>query len=1210
MLKALELAGFKSFADKTRFEFPRGITSVVGPNGSGKSNVVDAIKWVLGEQSVKSLRGKEMADIIFNGSGSRQGVNAAEATLTFDNAEGVLAVDAPEVHITRRVYRSGEGEYLINRQPCRLRDIRDLLSGTGVGTEAYSIIEQGKVDVMLQASPRDRRALFEEAAGIGRFKAKKIESLRRLERVEQNLTRLSDIVDEVENRLRSVRLQASKARRYKEHADRLQELRTQVGLADWRRLSERLAALERQRTELAERHGAATVEAESLEAQASELEAAAADSADSIREIESQVSENRERIAKYEASIDHERTRSRDAEEETSRYLRQLATSSVRAGDLQQQLQETAAAVSQAEEAHSAERRQLAVAEQSLGELSANLDVLRAEYEDRRTGALEATRVAAALETEAAALSSQCESARAVLAEGQREGDELQIACQALAGERELLAKRQRNLASAVEERAAQSSAAGRRAAELRERHAAVQQELGGLRQRHSGMTERASLLEELEQRHEGVEAGVREVLARIEGDREGLFRQVRGLVADLLQVSVEMAPLVELALGERTQYFVIEPDDDDWSALLAEESRRFAGRVGFISVADGGLRRWEQSPDLSGQPGVRGRADQFVEAAAPLAPLVERLFSRIWVVETLPQARRLAQSVGRGLTLITLSGELLSPDGALTVGPRNAAAGLISRRSESRALKLQIGELAGEIAATADQTLELERQAALENQRVETLAGEHQQALDALAEHRLQVNAADSRWEQLTERLSRLDAERHAADGRLAQNSQTLATVRQRLEAAQERLGESETTGAAVAARMADIERRRARIQREATAGKVELAKSEERLTSLLTRRNQFEQDRQERRRSLAECREQLAQTRRRATRAQANILDAESHLAGLYLRKEALARETAATVERRDVQRARRARLVADAQAVRVAARKLEEQQHAKELAANEIRHERGAMADRLRDDYQIELAESEQAPSDEELHRREEVDHEIAELRRKLNNIGNVNLDALAELEDLESRFAKLSSQFDDLTRAKDSLVQIINKINADSRRLFAETLEAVKGNFQQLFRKLFGGGHADIVLDAGVDILDSGIEIVARPPGKEPRSISLLSGGEKTLTCVALLLAIFQYRPSPFCVLDEVDAALDEANIERFIGVLQEFLAWTQFIVVTHSKKTMTCATTLYGVTMQESGVSKRVSVRFEDVSDNGEIRLPDEQGPAGDGTQAA
>ena len=307
MLKALELAGFKSFADKTRFEFVRGITAVVGPNGSGKSNVVDAIKWVLGEQSVRSLRGKEMADVIFNGSGSRQGVNAAEASLMLDNSAGRLEIDAAEVQITRRVYRSGEGEYLINRQPCRLRDIRDLLTGTGVGSEAYSIIEQGKVDMMLQASPRDRRALFEEAAGISRFKAKKIETLRRLERVEQNLLRLSDIVDEVENRLRSVRMQASKARRYKEHADRLQELRTQVGLADWRRLSEQLAALEQQLQRLADQRTAAVSDADALEAQALELENAVAEAAEAIRSSEAKLAENRERIAKQESTVDHER---------------------------------------------------------------------------------------------------------------------------------------------------------------------------------------------------------------------------------------------------------------------------------------------------------------------------------------------------------------------------------------------------------------------------------------------------------------------------------------------------------------------------------------------------------------------------------------------------------------------------------------------------------------------------------------------------------------------------------------------------------------------------------------------------------------------------------------------------------------------------------------------------------------------------------------
>ncbi len=330
------------------------------------------------------------------------------------------------------------------------------------------------------------------------------------------------------------------------------------------------------------------------------------------------------------------------------------------------------------------------------------------------------------------------------------------------------------------------------------------------------------------------------------------------------------------------------------------------------------------------------------------------------------------------------------------------------------------------------------------------------------------------------------------------------------------------------------------------------------------------------------------------RAEASRWNILRAESEIAELYLRKEAFAEEIIRCLNQRDELQQQRNQLAAEAQTGRTHARKIEEQIHAQDLAANEIRLERETLASRLREDYGIELAELEHHPTSEEQRHRDEVQQEIEELRHKIHALGNVNLEALEELEALESRFKTLSEQHQDLSAAKSSLEKIIERINADSRRLFAETLETVRGHFQQLFRDLFGGGQGDILLEEGVDILESGIEIVARPPGKEPRSISLLSGGEKTLTCVALLLAMFRSRPSPFCVLDEVDAALDEANIDRFTNVLHEFLKWTQFIIVTHSKKTMTCANTIYGVTMQESGVSKQVSVRFEDVSDDGHI----------------
>ncbi|MGD0383693.1 MAG: AAA family ATPase [Thermoguttaceae bacterium] len=413
MLKALELVGFKSFADRTRFEFPPGITVVVGPNGSGKSNVVDAIKWVLGEQSVKSLRGKEMADVIFNGSGTRRAVNTAEITLTLDNSKHLLPIDTSEVHITRRVYRSGEGEYLINRNPARLRDIRDLLSGTGMGTQAYSVIEQGKVDILLQSSARDRRIIFEEAAGISRFKLRKLEALRRLERVDQNLLRLHDIVDEVENRLRSVRAQAGKARRYKEYYDRLQELRTQVGLVDWRRLTERLSGFEQEIQSLADQHAAASASAEAIEAGLLEIDAQLGEINEGIRGSEGRIAADRERIAAGESSIEHERARSKDLEEEIARCRRQIVAMNAKTGDLENELGGTADQRAAAEELHRQIARRLVEAERELTEVMTVLDQLRGENQQRRAGYMQQMRSSAALGNETSALETQVAAASA-----------------------------------------------------------------------------------------------------------------------------------------------------------------------------------------------------------------------------------------------------------------------------------------------------------------------------------------------------------------------------------------------------------------------------------------------------------------------------------------------------------------------------------------------------------------------------------------------------------------------------------------------------------------------------------------------------------------------------------------------------------------------------------------------------------------------------
>jgi chromosome segregation protein len=675
MLKALELVGFKSFADKTRFEFPPGITVVVGPNGSGKSNIVDAIKWVLGEQSVKSLRGKEMADVIFNGSPSRRSLNAAEITLTLDNSHHLLPVESTEVYITRRVYRSGEGEYLINRHPARLRDIRDLLTGTGMGTQAYSVIEQGKVDVLLQASPNDRRVIFEEAAGISRFKLRKLESLRRLERVEQNLLRLSDIVDEVENRLRSVRLQAGKARRFKEHTDRLQELRTQVGLVDWRRLSDRLAALEEELQTLNDRRGTATAEVENIEAHLLGIDGQMGEVSESIRQAEARIAANREGIAAHESTIEHERARSRDLEQQIARLRRQLVTTKARAGDLERQLQETQQAVETAEQQHREIGVRLAEAEREATGLVGRLEQLRTEMKQRRTAHMEQMRESASLGNEITALESQVAAAKAAQQRSRDRIAQLEQQREELTAELASRRQQQEQLAQEAQEHEESLATAEAQLAHHQGQCQLRRDELGELRQRHSGIAERTAVLEELQRRQEGVSAGVKEVLAEAQNPGDGPFRGVHGLVADVLRVGVEIAPLIEVALGQTAQHIVASPDNQLLD-YLQQQSQRFAGRVGFVWL-DGTTRPpSEPAVDLEGRPRVLGRADRFVQTEARFAGLAKRLLDHTWIVEKLADAIRLVESDGRGQNFVTLAGELLAADGTLVVGPRHAATG------------------------------------------------------------------------------------------------------------------------------------------------------------------------------------------------------------------------------------------------------------------------------------------------------------------------------------------------------------------------------------------------------------------------------------------------------------------------------------------------------------------------------------------------------
>lgn len=1203
MLKALELIGFKSFADKTRFEFPDGITVVVGPNGSGKSNVVDALKWVLGEQSAKSLRGQEMSDVIFKGTGTggRKPMNTAEVTVVFDNSQATFPVDAPEVHVTRRVYRSGEGEYLINGKPCRLRDIRDMFRGTGVGVDAYSLIEQGKVDSLLQANAKDRRAIFEEAAGISRFKAKKVEAQRRLERVEQNLLRLSDIVEEVESRLRSVRAQAAKAQRYREYSERLQQLRTQVGVTDWRRLSDRLDGIETELTGLRTEAAEVSQASDALEARLQNVGAVVDQAGERLRTLEAELARNREQISAREAASDEGRSRCAELDDEAERHRQRLRAMTHRAGNLQERLRTAEQDLAQAERESAEMSQRLAQHRQAAADLSHHLDRIRQEAESRRKEHFERLRSVAALGNRVSALESALAAARHNIERTSQRLAELERSVIASAAELDESRNAELSLSADSQQKNAALEAATVQLAENRRVLARRQQELAVLQGRLSGAGQRAEVLEELERQLAGLSVGVQEVLAAAKQQASQFGDEVHGMVADLVDAGVEVAPLVDAALGEVAQYIVLSG-----SRLVKRiESGDFkpTGRVGFVRLdAFGSTPPMFLGPlllpgrgELQGRPGVIGRADRLATTSEPFRPLLAHLLGDTWFVETLADALALSKTVGKGLRFVTPKGEVLEADGTLVIGPAQAALGLISRRSELRALQREILDLQRRGAEFAEEITRLQENIDRQDRQHQLLAETCRQSDAALADQRVRTRALADRQQLLEQERQTIAGESETARGQHE-------TAQVQLQEARRELAEQESAIAALEAeirqdegRVEQVKSRRDHCQGELTRTQVDAAKSEQRLESLRAQMVQFETDHRERARSIADAETQLQQAVQRRDQTELQILRVTAELAQLYLRKQQLAEEIARENEVRQQHVTQRAAWAAEQETLRRRLRKLEDQQHKQELAAGELQHERNTLASRLREDYGIDIAAvTQQQESPEEEQRRTEVETEISDLRSKINRIGAVNVDALEELDALDERFRTLSGQFQDLTQAKESLERIILKINADSRRLFIETLETIRANFQVLYRKAFGGGRADLVLEEGKDPLDAGVDIMATPPGKPSFSNSLLSGGEKALTAVALLMSIFQFRPSPFCILDEVDAPFDEANIGRFVDVLKDFLASTKFVIVTHSKKTMTAATTLYGVTMQESGVSKRVSVRFEDVSEDGEI----------------
>ena len=1176
-LDSVEIVGFKSFCDRQELSFKGGVTGIVGPNGCGKSNISDAINWVLGEQSVKSLRGTSMEDVIFNGSSSRQPLQMAEVNLRVSGLNGNSPDGSPECLVTRRLYRNGESEYLMNGRVCRLRDIHELFMDTGLGSKAYSIIEQGKIGLILSSKPADRRVIIEEAAGITKYKARRRQTQLKLEAAQQNLLRVNDIVDEVEKQLESLKRQAAKARRWRAVREDMQAVERVLFGRRFLDLRERSRALEERHDAEAGRERAATIALETEEAQIEVLRQA-------LYELEARLEEVRGRLNELTLAVDR-------LEGRRGYCKQQLAENEGRAHEAAREEQELVARVTPFGEDLVRRRTdeqglhdQLAEAEAevqaadtAVTEAASELAEAEAALERARDAQVGLLGRIASLQNSHASVAGNAERAEADIQKLAAELDELESERARVSAARDAAHSRAREAEALVAELAAARDSATARADEARGRAEATARDADALQSECYGLAGRRASLEEMVATHSAFDEGVRALLSRPEG------LEVLGVVADALETGSEHERAVEAFLGERLQA-VLVPDADAARRGIRWLQSSGAGRGAFLPLASARTRH-ECGPlrEIAREERkALGLLSDFYRAGGPLADRIRASLPDAIVVATLEDALEVASRQGP-VAVVTLEGETLR--GALVEGGRGVK-GLLAPRREVKEVAARQEEMESRLAAlraTAADAHALAASATAEARALEERIHSEEKDLVAVR-HEIQTadeeaarlhrkratvdteraqaeeerRAAEARLAEVEQGLGAAEAEREEGHRRLAEQAVSVADGRLTAEAAQARHAEARSSLAALRERTAAAGNERRRVESD-------LVELEQRIGAARAHATETEARRRELETELAEVERGLAESLLERDRAQGEAAVAEDRV-----------REARGGIEGREhglKERRRECFVLRDA---------LAEVDVERARTGSDLDH----LARECQQSVGVAAAEAAARLSDED--RTRDMDALVAlvqERREKLDRMGQVNVLAVEQAQELEERHTFLTAQRQDLLDSIAELDQAIRKIDRASRERFQEAFQIINQHFGEVFKRLFGGGTAGLSLIDEEDLLESGIDIMAQPPGKRLQNVLLLSGGEKALTAIALLFAIFQYKPSPFCILDEVDAPLDDANIGRFVSMLEGLKDETQFVLITHSRRTMSIADQLYGVTMEEPGVSKLVSVKF-------------------------
>lgn len=1179
-LKRLELAGFKSFADRTELEFVPGVTAVVGPNGSGKSNVSDSIRWVLGEQSAKSLRGAKMEDIIFAGSDTRKPVNFAEVTLTLDNTDRSLDVEYSEVSVTRRVYRSGDSEYYINNRSCRLKDIMELFMDTGLGKEAYSIIGQGKIEEILSTKSEDRRGIFEEAAGIVKYKTRKREAEKKLDETEQNLVRIHDIVSEISEQIGPLKEQADTARTYKElhrklveHEVALYVQQIEAAHAKWEAATQRVQELQEQLVGQSTAASQQEAELEQARFHVTQID----QSIEELQQVLLTVSEEAEKV-EGQREVLRERMRNLNANrqqtmEQMHRITEKQHAVEAELAEEQERAQEASRRMTEANTSLQEAEGQFFSMVQSLTD---DVERLKGDYFEKLN--------------EMANLRNEMRHQQQLVQTSQARLD------RQLAGKEQLDQEEQQRLSklSAFKEQletidqTIQETVAGYKSLmdKVREGQARLEtarRELRGWEQKKEAAKSRLDLLKEMQSEFAGFQQGVKEILKA----RERGFAGIHGAVAELVVVPQQYETALEVALGGALQNVVVD-NESAGRAAIAHLKKHNAGRATFLPLDVIRPRQLsaEDKRQLAKESGVVGIASELVSFEETYRPILESMLGNVIVTETLEQANRVARTLSYRYRAVTLEGDIVNAGGSMTGGAlKKNSSNLLGRNRQAEELEGQMVEIDQAISGHTthmDQLvkelrqMEQEQEALrsqgealrLKEQEVKGLyqqteaegrsLGERTKLVEQdIAGYRKEMEDALRKQEELQASLAAMDAQ----EKELAAQIAAAEAKRQEQLESKEEMNQKITSLKVLNAQVMQEHQSRLEQTERLLEQKSTLQKEWEEQNEALASLDELERTNES---SGSELDEKIAELRQDKDRVAGLIQERRSERATLFYKQEQVEQQVKEL--RREV-------------------KSLEDKLHQEEVKVNRNEVELDHLLNKLSEEYEMSYDLAKQKyPARGEITEEIQI---VSRLKKQIGALGTVNLGAIEEYERLSERQQFLSTQEADLNEAKDMLYQVIQEMDTEMSRRFKETFDAISEQFRDVFVKLFGGGRADLLLSNPDNLLETGIDIVAQPPGKKLQNLALLSGGERALTAMALLFAILRVKPVPFCVLDEVEAALDEANVNRFAEYMHHFSNQTQFICVTHRKGTMESADVLYGITMQEGGVSKLVSVKLED-----------------------